>query len=147
MNSRTYTLQDGQTVRLAPKPWWLRWTDKGTFITLRTIYCPPEAYDLPDAWRHVIAHEAVHVRQQQELGLTRFLWRWLTNRKQRLALEAEGYAAQVCAIRRLRGPIAGTEEHLWAAERLASSSYLHAARSVTEGLDAIASAIARRSPC
>lgn len=147
MSHRTYTLADGQTIRLAPKPWWLRWSDKGTFITLRTIFCPPEAYDLPEAWRHVLAHEAVHVRQQQELGLVRFLWRWLTNRKARLTLEAEGYAAQICHLRRSRGMIAAAEEHLWAAGRLASRSYLCAARTELEASKAIQDAIDRRSPC
>jgi hypothetical protein len=85
-------------------PWWLRlFVHRNVAaITLgRRIYIAEEASDV------ILRHEMVHVRQAGELGLARFLWRYIAeyvrNRRRGMAhddayraisFEVEAFAAE-----------------------------------------------------
>lgn len=124
-------------MNLKPKPFWLRWfTNTGTWVTLApTIYHP--AHMLPQQHPELVAHEVVHIWQQESAGKWRWLWSWFTNRSFRLAVEAEGIAAEVWA-----SPPALRQGLMEAyAADLAGSMYFHAASSVAEAYAAISRAI------
>jgi len=42
----------------------------------------------------VLAHEMVHIRQVEAMGVIPFYWNYATNRAFRRSVEAEGYAKQ-----------------------------------------------------
>ena len=85
-------------------PWWLRpWLMRGVIaITLgRTIFLRGACDD------RLLRHELVHVRQVRQLGLLRFLWRYMTEflvhfRRERnvtrayrcISFEVEAYAEE-----------------------------------------------------
>lgn len=65
-----------------------------------------------DAGERLLAHEAVHVKQQKRDGNWRFLWRYVTSAKWRVQYEAEAYATNLVAgedlddlARMLSGPL------------------------------------------
>lgn len=80
---------------LKVKPWWLRiLTPAFTWVTFHpTIYVPRgvDAFSFPE----ILAHEKIHLRQQEEVGKWRYLWRYLTSAPFRLRMEAEGVAAEI----------------------------------------------------
>lgn len=77
------------------KPWWLNiFTPGYAWVTwLPCIYVPHgvDAF----SWPEIIAHEKIHLRQQEEVGRWRYLWRYLTDADFRLDSEAEAMAVEI----------------------------------------------------
>lgn len=119
--------------RIRPKPWWLEaFTQPYQWVSLAgTIYHPEDIE--PYRWPTLIAHESVHLEQQQRDGLFRFLWRYLTNPHARLEYEAEAIAVEVSQS----NPAARAGLIDWYAQALAGKPYRHAASSPMAALDSI----------
>jgi hypothetical protein len=83
------------TWKILPKPWWLFWTGADTCQTIGNIYCPDFVFRNQASFQHLLAHEAVHAREQEALGVARWLAKWAFSRSFRLHAEARGYAAQI----------------------------------------------------
>lgn len=74
----------------------LFWTGAGA-VTIGT-----NVYVLEGYWKSltlefqnaILAHEAVHVRQETQIGLTKFLFRYIFSRKFRFFSELEAYAEE-----------------------------------------------------
>jgi hypothetical protein len=103
---------------MKPKPWWLFFTPGGFWVTLYPTIYYPKGCD-PQAMPKVVAHERVHLEQQQAMGLWSWLLRYCLMPKFRLSQEAEAIAAEQ--------PNELTIE--WYARALASWRYLWAAPS------------------
>lgn len=80
------------------KPWWLRlFTASHTWVTIHpNIYVPPGTD--PFSFPEIIAHEKVHLRQQDETGLWKWLWRYITRPAFRLQEESEGAAVEILNV-------------------------------------------------
>jgi hypothetical protein len=68
--------------------WW-------PFTEEPTTYIPRARFKSQDRYKRTQVHEAVHVRQWKRLGRMGFLRRYLFDRRERLHLEAEAFAASV----------------------------------------------------
>ena len=80
-------------------PWPLRWYGNWKVRTVTwfwgSIWMADKVFYSWDLAEIVLAHELQHVRQYKACGKFRWMWRYLTNRKHRLAYEvaAEGHEA------------------------------------------------------
>ena len=77
------------------KPWWLTLvTPASAWVTIHPNIYYPEGTVVTD-WPDIIAHENVHLSQQEKMG--RFLWlfRYFTNRSFRLDQECEAIVAEL----------------------------------------------------
>lgn len=83
------------------RPWCFRfWLAPYQWLTFSPATYAPEAYwaaPASAAWPPIVAHEAVHIRQQEAMGRWRWLWRYLTDKDFKLDQEAQGIAAEVNA--------------------------------------------------
>lgn len=119
-------------MNVRPKPWWLFWQDPNTWVTLAGTIYHPKKLD-PSKYPWILAHEQIHVQQQEEDGWLRFLWAYLTLRRARMEYEAEAFAAE--------RPFWSREEWLTARASFAADltgwHYVYAARNQREALDVI----------
>jgi len=77
------------------KPFWLRWfTSKGTWVTITPNIYVPDGVD-PYSRPAVIAHEEVHIKQQNAYGKWRWLLTYCLSRQFMLEQEAEGIAMEL----------------------------------------------------
>lgn len=81
-----------------PKPFWLRWfTSKDMWVTITpNIYIPDGVNPVMFPW--VVAHENVHLKQQQSYGKYKWLLNYLFSRHFMLDQEAAGIAAEIVAL-------------------------------------------------
>jgi hypothetical protein len=122
---------------IRPKPWWLRAiTASYQWVTIAPHIYHPSDRD-PLAFPAILAHEDVHLRRQQRMGVWSWLWRYLTSRSFRLAEEAMGIAAEIRAEHPDRQRVL-LETY---SEALASSVYLWAASCPQEARMAILDAV------
>jgi hypothetical protein len=109
------------------KPWWFLIGGNNMCVTLfGHIWVPKSMWPNPPSC--LIEHEKIHLRQQAEVGWTKWIWRYLTSRKWRLNYEAEGYAlqAKLCP-----------EDYPYAINVLCGWKYFWAARSLEEAKAAV----------
>lgn len=80
------------------KPWWLRiLTPAHAWVTIHpNIYVPRgvDVFSFPE----VVAHEKVHLRQQEALGRGRWLREYLLRSSFRLQQEAEAVATELLSL-------------------------------------------------
>lgn len=119
-------------MRLAPKPWWLFWYPRKTWVTWNGTVYHPRGVD-PSTKPHFLTHEAVHVRQQSQMGRWTFLWKYVTDKSERLDLEAEAFAAE----KQHHTTEGWPSKRLKFAVELAGKPYWSAAPSVQAAVDAI----------
>ncbi len=119
---------------LKPRPWWLFWIGAGRWVTVAPhVYHPKDTTD-PQRHPSIIAHEKVHLRQQQEApSLRGWLWRYCTNRAFRLQQEAEAVAVEIATGDPRRADRLRTRY----ATYLSGFAYLWAARTPRHALTAI----------
>lgn len=81
---------------LKPKPLWLQQvTPSNTWVTIAPdIYYPTYIKD-PSLYPDVIAHEEVHIRQQESMGLSIWMARYFGDRLFRMDQECQAAAAQI----------------------------------------------------
>jgi len=78
-----------------PKPFWLRWfTPKGAWVTITPNIYVPDGVD-PYSYPAVIAHEEIHIKQQNAYGKYRWLLTYVLSKKFMLEQEAEGIAMEL----------------------------------------------------
>lgn len=129
--------------RLRVKPWWLRLvTAPWQWVTFSPTIYHPDTRD-PASFPALVAHEAVHLRQQEAYGRWAWAWRYLWSPSFRLSQEVEGIAAEVLTSPIiLRASLVGCY-----ASQLAGADYRifwrPAARSADEARGAILAAIGR----
>ena len=81
---------------LKPKPSWLqRVTPSSAWVTIAPhIYYPDHVKD-PTLYPDIIAHEEVHIKQQEAMGLTVWMTRYFGDRLFRMDQECQAAAAQI----------------------------------------------------
>lgn len=117
------------------KPWWLRAvTSPNMSVTIApNIYLSDKAYDDPYERAMTVAHEEVHIRQQTDMGLTKWMLRYFTDGAFRLDQEAEAYATGLLML----PPEKFVMELAWVCQELAGPSYHGAAKSLLEAQTAV----------
>ena len=116
---------------LKPHPWWLFWLNRKRWISIYPhIYHP--VYINPIYYPAIISHEDVHLIQQQNYGLIKWIFKYIFNRKFRLHAEAEGIAAELYISK---------DSPNFYVDQLCSFDYLWAAKSKEEALEVINAAI------
>lgn len=108
-----------------------------TWVTIYpNIYAPfVPNITTPTVWKAIVEHELVHIRQQKEMGLLKWLFKYLSNKKFRLDQEVEAF------IQQLKFEPVGHHERLinmFAAD-LSGKPYHKAASSKQEAIDLIRS--------
>lgn len=69
-------------------------------VTDKTIYaCFPDIYSNYPLTPDLYVHEMVHLKQQQEIGLTNWVYDFLEYPAKRLEYELEAYRAQIRSIK------------------------------------------------
>ena len=69
---------------------------KDFWVTLEpTIHYPDGVDPLDPRWHPTIRHELHHIARQREVGLTKWLWLYLTSQEFRAAEELDAYAEDV----------------------------------------------------
>lgn len=84
----------GDKVIIKSRPWHMIWLLPGFTITLSPyVYTPANNFTEERKVNlfYVAVHEAVHLRQQKEVGKWKFYWKYLTNRSFRYQMEFEAY--------------------------------------------------------
>ena len=110
---------------LKPKPQWLdRLTPAGSWVTLSPDIYYPSYVKNPYLYPDIIAHEKVHIRQQNEMGLKLWVTRYFSDREFRVDHECEAAAAQILIYPSLKASTVKTFESL-----LEGSAYFYAANS------------------
>ena len=80
---------------LKEKPWWLKiFVPRNAWVTIYPNVYYPEGVDTK-LEPEIITHEGVHLRQQHEYGLYKWLWRYFTNDNFRLDQEAKAMAVEL----------------------------------------------------
>ena len=115
---------------LKPRPWWLWWLSETTWMTIDESIYHPRNID-PTKFPWLVAHEEVHVKQQEEIGWVIWIYKWLTDKNFRLTQEAAGIAKELS--------ISGQSPD-WYIEQLCGPMYRYAASSPDEARNAIAEA-------
>jgi hypothetical protein len=64
---------------------------------LPVVYHPDGVNPLDPKWHTTIRHELRHIIRQREVGLTRWLWRYLTSQRFRVGEELDAYLEDVRA--------------------------------------------------
>ena len=117
---------------LKVRPWWLGFIPQGYWVTLRpNIYYPATVPD-PTAYPNVIAHECVHIWQQNQGNFLWWLVRYVCVPSFRLKMEAAAYAAEADACAKWGDHALANTTVEQAAAALASWKYLWAASSESE---------------
>ena len=86
---------------IKPKPTWLRAiTPRGTWVTIYPhIYYPESVIDPNLAiYKDIVIHEQTHLRQQTEMGLEKWMIRYLTDPGFRVDQECEAVANQIMSV-------------------------------------------------
>ncbi len=126
-----------------PKPWWLFWIGAGRWVTVAPHIYHPRDITEPQDHPSIIAHERVHLRQQQEApSLLGWLWRYCTNRAFRLQQEAEAVAVEIATDDPRRADRIRTIYAVY----LSGFAYLWAARTSEQALTIIRQEEARLHP-
>ena len=113
------------------KPWYIGIFTAGRWVTTYPWINVPKDVD-PYYYSWITAHETVHLVQQKDMGLYKWLWKYFTNRAFRLDQEAAGAAAEYWAlIKATRIPSQDWVNRY--AQEYANSSYFWCAKSVEEG--------------
>lgn len=110
---------------LKEKPWWLKiFVPRNAWVTIYPHVYYPEN-DNPTLEVEIVIHENVHLKQQSEYGLYKWLWRYFTNKAFRLDQEAKAMAVEL-----LTRPAHMREDYIkYYAGNLSGSFYHHAASS------------------
>jgi len=118
--------------QLKVRPWWLCCIPSGYWVTLRpTIYYPATVKD-PTVYPNVIAHECVHIGQQNEGNFLWWLVRYVCVPSFRLRMEVAAYAAEADVCAKLGDANLASETVSQAAAALSSWKYCWAASSNNE---------------
>lgn len=123
---------------LEEKPWWLKiFVPHNVWVTIYpNIYYPCDSN--PSLESEIVAHEKVHLKQQSEYGLLKWMWRYFTNKTFRLDQEAKAMAVEL-----LTRPSHTREDYIkYYAGNLSGSFYHHAASSFESAADKIRAEIA-----
>lgn len=81
---------------LEPKPIWLqRLTPLNTWVTLTPHIYYPTYVTHPEFYPDIIAHEKVHICQQEAMGLKKWLAKYFLDKEFRTHQECEAAAAQI----------------------------------------------------
>ena len=123
---------------LKEKPWWLKiFVPRNAWVTIYpNIYYPDS--DNPKLEKEIVTHENVHLKQQSEYGLLKWMWRYFTNKAFRLDQEAKAMAVEL-----LTRPEAMREDYIkYYAGNLSGSFYHHAASSFESAADKIRAEVA-----
>jgi hypothetical protein len=123
---------------LKEKPWWLKiFVPRNAWVTIYpNIYYPDS--DNPALEHEIVVHENVHLKQQSEYGLFKWMWRYFTNKAFRLDQEAKAMAVEILAR-----PVQSREDYIkYYAGNLSGSFYHHAAKSFEIAADKIRAEIA-----
>ena len=105
------------------RPWYLFWVPTGFWITVTpNVYYPATVTDLTQ-WKHVVAHETVHLKQQ--VLHNKYLWflKYIFIPSFRLAMEAEamGMEAYILKTYYRNNPLSDEQDN---AKSLANWDYL-----------------------
>jgi hypothetical protein len=118
---------------LKEKPWWLKiFVPRNAWVTIYpNIYYPD--CDNPNLEPEIVVHENVHLKQQSQYGLYKWLWRYFTNKAFRLDQEVKAMAVEL-----LVRPEAQREDYIkYYAGNLSGSFYHHAAKSFEDAANKI----------
>jgi hypothetical protein len=123
---------------LKEKPWWLKiFVPRNAWVTIYPNIYYPEGTDIK-LEPEIITHEKVHLKQQSEYGLLKWLWRYFTNKSFRLDQEAKAMAIEL-----LTRPVYMREDYIkYYADNLSGSFYHHAASSFESAAQKIRDEIA-----
>ena len=84
-----------ESYKLRPKPFWLRWlTPKNTWVAIFTRIYHPKGIDTGQ-YPALFGHEMMHLSQQREKGLIKWLFKYLTSKRFRLQQEVEAIVAEL----------------------------------------------------
>ena len=75
------------------KPWYLAIFTAGRWVTVYPYINLPSDTN-PSDFPWIVAHESVHLKQQQAMGVGKWMWRYFTDRAFRLDQEAAGAVAE-----------------------------------------------------
>jgi hypothetical protein len=115
--------------------WWLFWFNKSRWITIYPNIYHPEYIDLAK-YQPVINHENVHLRQQEYMGLYKWLFKYIVSRSFRLDQEVEAIAVELKSYPSI--PYGLLDAY---AEDLSDSAYMWAASSKQEAVLLLTKAI------
>lgn len=123
---------------LKEKPWWLKiFVPRNAWVTIYPHIYYPEGADTK-LEPEIITHENVHLKQQSEYGLLKWMWRYFTNDAFRLDQEAKAMAVEL-----LTRPEHMREDYIrYYAGNLSGSFYHHAASSFESAAEKIRAEIA-----
>lgn len=77
------------------KPWWLTiFTPASAWVTIYPNIYHPQGL-IPSEWPDIIAHESIHLSQQEKTGRFKWLFKYFTNKSFRLDQECEGIVAEL----------------------------------------------------
>jgi hypothetical protein len=110
---------------LKTKPFWLSpFVGNLVWVTIYPNIYYPEGIN-PNLEPEIIAHENVHLKQQNDYGKWRWLWRYLTSKSFRLDQEAKAIAVEI-----LHRQADMRDQYIsWYANMLAGKNYHKAAKS------------------
>ena len=82
---------------LKPKPWWLDLvTPASAWVTIQPNIYVPNGFDAA-SYPALIAHESVHLRQQEMVGRWVWLWRYIWKPEWMLSQESQAVATEMLA--------------------------------------------------
>jgi hypothetical protein len=79
------------------KPWYLAIFTSGRWVTTYPYINLPND-TVPEKFPWLVAHETVHLGQQEAMGKWKWYWRYFTSRAFRLDQEADGVVAEYKAL-------------------------------------------------
>lgn len=87
-------------IRLKKKCFPLFWLGASGVTIGKVIYVREDVWNRMDMRRRAgfLAHEAVHVRQEEEVGVIKFLWKYITSKTYRFQVEVEAYAVEAQSL-------------------------------------------------
>lgn len=125
---------------IKPRPWWLFFIGSDFWVTIAPhIYHPRRTN--PSLWPATVIHEETHIRQQEAMGLWKWLCKYSTSRTFRFSQEVEACRNELAsmptwarydnAVRCARDLSTG---YIGLDFRTAASSFAQAFDAITEGL-------------
>ena len=107
---------------LKPKPWWLFWLPSNVWITLNpNIYYP--SIENPTEYPHLVAHEGVHIKQQESSNLLPWIFKYIFHKSFRFQMEVEAMATEAYVAGRTFGTVFADQRIKANADALAGSLY------------------------